>query len=115
SRTDICPLQLSIALSEQSSCFLLTRRPPISTPFPYTTLFRSTGPFPVSAHALQCRLHAGWRPGRAVGAMDRPCLWPCGPDQQVRSEEHTSEVQSRGKLVCRLLLEKKKLIRTKIE
>src|SRR5258707_6190885 len=81
----------------------MIRRPPRSTLFPYTTLFRSP---PVDAvhpaaarngrrQALQAglRLHAGRRPARG----DPP-----------RSEEHTSELQSRQYLVCRLLLEKKK-------
>src|SRR6266496_5847225 len=63
--------------------FLMIRRPPRSTLFPYTTLFRSTSP--------DCALrHYIWRE------------WP------GRSEEHTSELQSRRDLVCRLLLEKKK-------
>src|SRR6266511_5910510 len=65
--------------------FLMIRRPPRSTLFPYTTLFRS-GPAGVGADAR--------RPVHAP-------LWP-------RSEEHTSELQSRENLVCRLLLEKKK-------
>src|ERR1039457_7551395 len=72
--------------------FLMIRRPPRSTLFPYTTLFRSV------------RLYAG-RPGLRRGAD------PLHP----RSEEHTSELQSPCNLVCRLLLEKKKkteIIRT---
>src|SRR6266498_4943054 len=66
--------------------FLMIRRPPRSTLFPYTTLFRSRPP---------------------LGAVVRP---PPGrpPDGPPRSEEHTSELQSRPHLVCRLLLEKKK-------
>src|SRR6266853_3551070 len=66
--------------------FLMIRRPPRSTLFPYTTLFRSCPPRP-----------------RAAGARARParCARP-------RSEEHTSELQSQSNLVCRLLLEKKK-------
>src|SRR6478752_8602214 len=64
--------------------FLMIRRPPRSTLFPYTTLFRS----PAAACGLQRRLHR------------LPRCW--------RSEEHTSELQSRLHLVCRLLLEKKK-------
>src|SRR3712207_7827892 len=70
--------------------FLMIRRPPRSTLFPYTTLFRSLpGP------------HGGGEP-RARG-QDRPRHAPA-----PRSEEHTSELQSRQYLVCRLLLEKKK-------
>src|SRR5205823_9817941 len=66
----------------------MLRRPPKSTLFPYTTLFRSP----------QNRPH-GRHHGRSAGSED--------PD---RSEEHTSELQSLAYLVCRLLLEKKKLI-----
>src|SRR5438034_7683523 len=72
--------------------FLMIRRPPRSTLFPYTTLFRS---------AVQVR-EALLEP-RAAGG--RPQI----PDfQHLRSEEHTSELQSHSDLVCRLLLEKKK-------
>src|SRR5258707_4113392 len=89
--------------------FLMIRRPPRSTLFPYTTLFRSgkgytepTGlkrwyPLLMVAHVNACSAtpHAGphWAATRSPG---------------VRSEEHTSELQSRQYLVCRLLLEKKK-------
>src|SRR3712207_9016227 len=83
----------------------MIRRPPRSTLFPYTTLFRSTG-----------RLHPVFRGVYAVGRPDltekgrwmaairacRPEAWLCH-----RSEEHTSELQSRQYLVCRLLLEQK--------
>src|SRR5258708_11869149 len=72
----------------------MIRRPPRSTLFPYTTLFRS-----VASVFCQC--------GRAVGAMSDGLsspAWLRGP----RSEEHTSELQSPDHLVCRLLLEKKK-------
>src|SRR4030043_1407804 len=72
--------------------FLMIRRPPRSTLFPYTTLFRSA----VGQHA-----HA------QAGTADQnpPTVRP-GQDR-IRSEEHTSELQSRVHLVCRLLLEKK--------
>src|SRR2546429_3535927 len=88
--------------------FLMIRRPPRSTLFPYTTLFRS--PRPVGQeHALAHggeQLEHGARCQRedAVG-IERQGLdqGGCG-----RSEEHTSELQSRLHLVCRLLLEKKK-------
>src|SRR5688572_31317914 len=66
----------------------MIRRPPRSTLFPYTTLFRSVLP------AL--------RPAGVLGGR----RWPAGP--HLRSEEHTSELQSQSNLVCRLLLEKKK-------
>src|SRR5229473_5130547 len=68
--------------------FLMIRRPPRSTLFPYTTLFRS----------YSCR--GSWR------STDSP---RCAPTR-ARSEEHTSELQSLAYLVCRLLLEKKKYI-----
>src|SRR6266508_6260512 len=68
--------------------FLMIRRPPRSTLFPYTTLFRSSG-------APLC------------GASD-VCTGLKEFIEEKRSEEHTSELQSRGHLVCRLLLEKKK-------
>src|SRR5438270_9836412 len=88
------------------SCFffLLIRRPPRSTLFPYTTLFRS---LPLS-------------PGGTGGPASRPThpvalqvrtgspLPPAAARRVPRSEEHTSELQSQSNLVCRLLLEKKK-------
>src|SRR3712207_8518033 len=88
--------------------FLMIRRPPRSTLFPYTTLFRSLKP------------HL-YLPIPAVGTnidetiVPKPC-GVCSPSSQgisqglshARSEEHTSELQSRQYLVCRLLLEKKK-------
>src|SRR5439155_16043026 len=72
--------------------FLMLRRPPTSTLFPYTTLFRS----------------CGQRDPCAVGQGDHPRHIDTERLNQDRSEEHTSELQSRGHLVCRLLLEKKK-------
>src|SRR6266704_6218708 len=69
--------------------FLMIRRPPRSTLFPYTTLFRSP--------STRCRA----RPSRAAWRASR----------RPRSEEHTSELQSRFDLVCRLLLEKKKKLK----
>src|SRR5262245_62694520 len=73
-----------------SIIFLMIRRPPRSTLFPYTTLFRSAARRGEGAHAARRRAGAA-----AAGAA-------------VRSEEHTSELQSLRHLVCRLLLEKKK-------
>src|SRR5690606_41797265 len=94
--------------------FFMTRRPPRSTLFPYTTLFRSVD-----------SAHAAIRPGAPQGAP-APSLhgidahhhvagagrqaWSAA-SRRVRSEEHTSELQSRENLVCRLLLEKKKKIK----
>src|SRR6266571_4290512 len=64
----------------------MIRRPPRSTLFPYTTLFRSP----------------------ALAGLKATCTWPVWPAGCRRSEEHTSELQSHVNLVCRLLLEKKK-------
>src|SRR3712207_7990375 len=88
--------------------FLMIRRPPRSTLFPYTTLFRSE---------QVCDRVTVMRAGRVVAAgtlaelaaLSRPQLVVETPDTALatRSEEHTSELQSRQYLVCRLLLEKK--------
>src|SRR5256885_13266937 len=75
--------------------FLMIRRPPRSTLFPYTTLFRS----PMRAPSFTSRARRFPMPRTCTGT--RPC-W------MFRSEEHTSELQSPCNLVCRLLLEKKK-------
>src|SRR3712207_7630642 len=80
--------------------FLMIRRPPRSTLFPYTTLFRSTGSRPVGRGRTP-------RGAAVTGRVRRPGRGPCH-GRGVRSEEHTSELQSRQYLVCRLLLEKKK-------
>src|SRR2546427_4274425 len=81
----------------------MIRRPPRSTLFPYTTLFRSL-------ERLQQMDCAG--DPRGGHAFDRPCgeapLHLPHAQQHLRSEEHTSELQSQSNLVCRLLLEKKK-------
>src|SRR5260221_6894345 len=89
----------------------MIRRPPRSTLFPYTTLFRSTGQHGAvivlalpshrdqAASALSQRLR-GVVDAEIAAARRRP--------EQHRSEEHTSELQSHSDLVCRLLLEKKK-------
>src|SRR3712207_8931005 len=92
--------------------FLMIRRPPRSTLFPYTTLFRSDVLVVVVGGQHD---HAGARRlgGEAAGSFDAV---HAGHDQvhqshvrrMLRSEEHTSELQSRQYLVCRLLLEKKK-------
>src|SRR2546422_5537084 len=82
--------------------FLMIRRPPRSTLFPYTTLFRSGRP------GRRRGRKPSVRPRRPGG---RPCRRPsprAACRRSWRSEEHTSELQSRLHLVCRLLLEKKK-------
>src|SRR3712207_8011025 len=90
--------------------FLMIRRPPRSTLFPYTTLFRSVLLVlrPVLRHRQQPRPARPARP--RAGAARARAPWP-GPRPYARSEEHTSELQSRQYLVCRLLLEKKKTTR----
>src|SRR6266498_5251793 len=79
--------------------FLMIRRPPRSTLFPYTTLFRSYGVRPDQRMAAAD--HRSSRRAPPAESLKRSKL-------QARSEEHTSELQSRPHLVCRLLLEKKK-------
>src|SRR5688572_32128042 len=86
----------------------MIRRPPRSTLFPYTTLFRSCiggGIFPMTrlvSHGIFDLSHfefSNWEPAKEASANKGPL--------QNRSEEHTSELQSQSNLVCRLLLEKK--------
>src|SRR2546430_13228247 len=79
--------------------FLMIRRPPRSTLFPYTTLFRSRHHDQRGDETSDCFCRVRER-RRAVGGRGRP--------RPARSEEHTSELQSQSNLVCRLLLEKKK-------
>src|SRR5207253_5137728 len=97
--------------------FLPMRPPPRSTLFPYTTLFRSHV-YPTSMWDLYGRSRGNMRllpnrrdDGFPLSLLRRPGCWRGLHALQAlrtRSEEHTSEVQSRGHLVCRLLLEKKK-------
>src|SRR3712207_7708959 len=92
----------------------MIRRPPRSTLFPYTTLFRSPRAGSVNAAAATApavcavpvmkRRRVTVSPSKAPG-IPRPAVY-----LDFRSEEHTSELQSRQYLVCRLLLEKKKLL-----
>src|SRR3712207_7290502 len=94
----------------------MIRRPPRSTLFPYTTLFRSAGD--------QSDAEGEGRGPSCTGGQQAPGERACqraggpgqcrqrGEGQAERSEEHTSELQSRQYLVCRLLLEKKKTIET---
>src|SRR3712207_8643785 len=95
----------------------MIRRPPRSTLFPYTTLFRSragvTVRDPASTH-IEASVEIGRDtvilPGtflRGETKIGSDCV--IGPSADIRSEEHTSELQSRQYLVCRLLLEKKNL------
>src|SRR2546430_10620281 len=88
----------------------MIRRPPRSTLFPYTTLFRSRAPVPPALLAQRDR--RGDRRDPRIGRVRRrgDASHPAPHDRggAERSEEHTSELQSQSNLVCRLLLEKKK-------
>src|SRR5438874_3573823 len=86
----------------------MIRPPPRSTLFPYTTLFRSLGPFDHGPFDHIGIIGPGGMDG--VGGDVFPTRVRIQPEMllQERSEEHTSELQSRRELVCRLLLEKKK-------
>src|SRR2546429_5312362 len=88
--------------------FLMIRRPPRSTLFPYTTLFRSISASPLSGLAT---CPSNWV-GPASSALMGLTLILTEKPSHGRSEEHTSELQSRLHLVCRLLLEKKNSYRT---
>src|SRR3712207_7489056 len=89
----------------------MIRRPPRSTLFPYTTLFRSVGDLARVQHVGQVEDD---QVGALVADVEPPAGGVVGGEgglvQPARSEEHTSELQSRQYLVCRLLLEKKKML-----
>src|SRR2546430_6344104 len=87
----------------------MIRRPPRSTLFPYTTLFRSPGAQPGGA-SLPSVPESLPQPFRQIAqhALERDPRLRWSIAQITRSEEHTSELQSQSNLVCRLLLEKKK-------
>src|SRR3712207_9404434 len=95
----LCSMSLVKTRLLWSYFFLMIRRPPRSTLFPYTTLFRSQNLW----LPLAARGEEGAESFDAVGGED-------SFDDFDRSEEHTSELQSRQYLVCRLLLEKKKIM-----
>src|SRR5688572_32274552 len=91
----------------------MTRRPPRSTLFPYTTLFRS-----FEAQRQQVAGPRDWQRPQQHGVGDaehRDVGTGAARDRQHRSEEHTSELQSQSNLVCRLLLEKKKLLAPRLD
>src|SRR2546430_3833544 len=100
----------------------MIRRPPRSTLFPYTTLFRSLAALHSLPGTFQRAAAAAMSISRAVAPARRKSacdalierLAPVDmlPQARLRSEEHTSELQSQSNLVCRLLLEKKKIIVT---
>src|SRR3989475_5075244 len=86
----------------------MIRRPPRSTLFPYTTLFRSPGEGEMGEHLPPVR-RVGHQPEEhPVRREHFAALDEREPVVEARSEEHTSELQSQSNLVCRLLLEKKK-------
>src|SRR2546430_11164061 len=89
----------------------MIRRPPRSTLFPYTTLFRSAYQMQAKRALEEELIFRGEEYTRAIQKYQRKFgVYPTSMDQLVetRSEEHTSELQSQSNLVCRLLLEKKK-------
>src|SRR5690606_41871746 len=104
----------NVGVSRLRLFFLLTRRPPRSTLFPYTTLFRSPAATRMAAWAItvltpySVKLAAPSAATycRAASAAIATKIQMMAV--RIRSEEHTSELQSRENLVCRLLLEKKK-------
>src|SRR3989442_10503337 len=101
------PFRPQPTITDPCFFFLMIRRPPRSTLFPYTTLFRSSTTLRDAAYPLL---------GSGKGSDLYPSVAPSFRNARVqvttfprsRSEEHTSELQSRPHLVCRLLLEKKK-------
>src|SRR5690606_41284221 len=110
----VCPASVTVLFF-----FLVIRRPPSSPLFPYTTLFRSR--LPIGGHfsrVIRLLPHVVLRAAFLSGCLPCPplplprCLNPSTASRIQRSEEHTSELQSRENLVCRLLLEKKKKKKT---
>src|SRR2546421_3216052 len=91
----------------------MIRRPPRSTLFPYTTLFRSgtsmAAPHVAGSAALAIQAHPAWDAADVAAAIVNTADATQLASNSARSEEHTSELQSRSDLVCRLLLEKKKI------
>src|SRR5690606_42113538 len=100
----LVPLQVSC-----SGCFflLMQRRPPRATLFLYTTLFRSRSATTTHAPSAARRVAMALPIPDAAPVTNAMRPW-CDFGKAIRSEEHTSELQSRENLVCRLLLEKKK-------
>src|SRR3712207_7865700 len=101
----------------------MIRRPPRSTLFPYTTLFRSREFiqfFKFSPACLSVTRNGRTPSGAIIGSADFGCATIFAPQKSQlravsgRSEEHTSELQSRQYLVCRLLLEKKKTLQNSV-
>src|SRR2546430_12018516 len=89
----------------------MIRRPPRSTLFPYTTLFRSSIILPTKAATIAWArdfLPFAGKPFKCFSTRETKLKTPSEAFWRVRSEEHTSDLQSQSNLVCRLLLEKKK-------
>src|SRR3712207_7779757 len=90
----------------------MIRRPPRSTLFPYTTLFRSNPSVQIAPCNVRGSVKGNWVKGEARIADEEEKVKVFKMlEKKYRSEEHTSELQSRQYLVCRLLLEKKKKLR----
>src|SRR5689334_23768400 len=97
----------------------MTRRPPRSTLFPYTTLFRSLRGRPATATvdragraSPMCLAYTSFMRGKSAMSLRYTVVFTTCP--QSRSEEHTSELQSQFHLVCRLLLEKKNILQISV-
>src|SRR5699024_12861307 len=108
----VCFVAFQTFLTTLSIVLLMPRPPPISTLFPYTTLFRSSVCWPRTGmwHTRGTAIRHPWARTNSRSPAGRS-NGRCGPTMRAtpgRSEEHTSELQSRFDLVCRLLLEKKK-------
>src|SRR2546422_6585422 len=86
----------------------MIRRPPRSTLFPYTTLFRSGVGVRIATEPEFAKRHSAFFNRGAVASQEYARRFQNRAPDELRSEEHTSELQSRLHLVCRLLLEKKK-------
>src|SRR5690606_41922872 len=97
----------SLLQSRPHLFFLMIRRPPSSTLFPYTTLFRSRVQA-VPQSRPPTSVERAWIPKRSPNSSFSSWRNASSGTARGRSEEHTSELQSRENLVCRLLLEKKK-------
>src|SRR3712207_8321439 len=92
----------------------MIRRPPRSTLFPYTTLFRSKEETPKAPEKPETKPEVDPKADKPAKPEAKPAAPKADAKKAARSEEHTSELQSRQYLVCRLLLEKKKTRHRKV-
>src|SRR5690606_41405580 len=108
---------LCISRTASPHFYLIKRPPPRSPPFPYTPLFRSSSQSAATSPPIARRADSGSGAAAARGSRsaaarsrspDSKWIW-AARRRRLRSEEHTSELQSRENLVCRLLLEKKNI------